>query len=125
MDARYNSMSGEVEVIVGGFSETPGEGQNYWVRRLASTASGVVWTKSWDESSSGEQLSGCAFDADGNVIVGGVWSMYKFDATTAGNPVWTRQTNGADIHALTTDSDGNIIVAGQRNDDIWVAKYRP
>ena len=31
----------------------------------------------------------------------------------------------ADIQDLATDTEGKILVVGQRDDDVWVAKYRP
>jgi hypothetical protein len=124
VDARYDQPSGQVIVVVGGSAQVPGEGQNYWVRRLSSSANGTVWTKNWDNLGSLEVISGCAFDPAGNVIVGGQSTLQKFDNSSTGVSVWTRAVNGL-IQDVATDSQGRIVVAGQREDDVWVAKYRP
>lgn len=124
VDARYDSMSGEVDIVVGGYVEVPGEGWNYWVRRLESSSTLTVWTDTWDNSGSQEHIAGCAFDPAGNVLVGGQNMLRKYDSSPAGVELWTRYLSGQ-ILSVASDSEGNVLVGGERSQDIWVAKFRP
>ncbi len=129
-------------VIVGGQSETFGNGGDYYTAKYNGATGAQIWEQRYNGTSNNrDEIVAVAVDAAGNVVVTGtdattIYDIYtvKYAAAT-GAILWAMHTNAAsygyyyaDAKGLALDAAGNVVVTGRFvssdfEDDIYTLKY--
>ena len=120
------------DVIVAGWTESFGAGNDAWVLRLDSQGN-VKWQKTYGGSEYNEAYA-VAIANNGDIIVAGGWDAWILRLDSEGNVIWRKAywnkewDSEGDIHDVAVMPNGDIIIAGYTCNppstgcNVWVFK---